>query len=63
MTWPDRIRSIRAARGWSQQQLADYLRVRRATVADWERGAHEPSGPASVLLEQLEPGNPPRPAV
>ena len=37
------IRELREARGESQNQLADALGVSLKTLAEWERGAVEPS--------------------
>ena len=50
---PRQIRAIRAWLGLSQQELADQLRVTQNTVARWETGNRNPSGPALVVLEQL----------
>lgn len=47
------ILSIRKARGWSQYDLANYLRVRQPTVARMEKG-QKPNGPISKLLEELK---------
>jgi putative transcriptional regulator len=41
------IRQLREARGWSQLELANRLRVTPSTVYNWERGKSEP--PASTL--------------
>ncbi len=38
-----RLQQARAARGWTQQQLADLLGVSLDTVRGWERGRHAPS--------------------
>ena len=66
------VAAIRAALGWSQQQLAEACGVDRSTVSRWES---EPpaKGPALILLRQLqervaetsageEPPTPSRPA-
>ena len=37
------IRSIRANKGLTQQQLADFVGVRRETIANLERGKYSPS--------------------
>ena len=39
------IRTYRRRRGWTQAELAEWLRVSRATVVSLERG-----GPVSVVL-------------
>jgi transcriptional regulator with XRE-family HTH domain len=47
-TIPERIRTTRILRGFSQRALARRLNVNQAMVWSWESGAHEPS-PASLL--------------
>jgi putative transcriptional regulator len=37
------IRQLREARGWTQLELANALKVTPATVYNWERGRYEPS--------------------
>lgn len=37
------IRQLREARGWTQLDLANQLKVTPATVYNWERGRYEPS--------------------
>jgi transcriptional regulator with XRE-family HTH domain len=37
-TMGDRIRTLREARGFSQQQLADAVGVTKGAVGQWERG-------------------------
>lgn len=41
-TIKDRIRQLRTARGWSQQELADKLGVTNVAVSQWERGVKHP---------------------
>lgn len=48
--WPTSARQVRDRYGWTQEQAADYFRVRRATWSDWERGEKEPQGPAKTLM-------------
>ena len=55
----NRIRELRAARGWSQSQLGDALEVSRQTVNAIENGRYDPSLPlafklASVFNEPIE---------
>lgn len=38
----DRIKQLRLARGWSQQDLADKLNVTNVAVSQWERGVKQP---------------------
>ena len=49
------VRRIRAAARMSQPVFARLLGVDKSAVAQWERGAKRPSGPASRLLEILDP--------
>lgn len=40
-TMGDRIRHLRLAKGWTQDQLGHRLDVSRAAVSQWERGESE----------------------
>lgn len=51
---PD-VKRIRAATRMSQPVFARLLGVDKSSVAQWERGAKRPSGPALRLLEVLDP--------
>lgn len=55
------VRRIRAATRMSQPVFARLLGVDRSAVAQWERGAKRPSGPAMRLLELLDPEKPDSP--
>ncbi|MGC8475231.1 MAG: helix-turn-helix domain-containing protein [Acetobacteraceae bacterium] len=57
------VRRIRAATGLSQPLFARLLGVAKSAVAQWERGAKRPSGPAQRLLEMLDPEQPESPVV
>ncbi|MBB0242998.1 helix-turn-helix domain-containing protein [Streptomyces alkaliphilus] len=46
----NRLREIRKARGFSQEQLAAELGVRPAYVSKWERGVSAPNGTNTVKL-------------
>lgn len=59
---PD-IKRIRAATRMSQPVFARLLGVDKSAVAQWERGAKRPSGPALRLLEVLDPEKPDSPVV
>jgi putative transcriptional regulator len=61
-TGPD-VRRIRAAARMSQPVFARLLGVDKSAVAQWERGAKRPSGPALRLLEVLDPNKPDSPIV
>jgi len=52
------VRRIRAATRMSQPVFARLLGVEKSAVAQWERGAKQPSGPALRLLEVLDPEKP-----
>ena len=45
--------ALRAARGWSQGELADRLEVSRQTVNSLERGKYDPSLPLAFRIAQL----------
>jgi len=57
------VRRIRAATRMSQPVFARLLGVEKSAVAQWERGAKQPSGPALRLLEVLDPEKPDSPVV
>lgn len=47
------IRTLRAERGWSQQQLADLLDVSRQSVNAIETGKYDPSLPLAFAIARL----------
>lgn len=47
---PEEIKLIREKEHVSQSILAKYLNMSASTIAQWERGAKKPSGPALKLL-------------
>jgi transcriptional regulator with XRE-family HTH domain len=54
---PQQIRSARALLGWSQKELARRARVATSTVADFERGAREPTtNNSQSMVKALEDG-------
>jgi putative transcriptional regulator len=57
------VRRIRAGTRMSQPVFARLLGVDKSSVAQWERGAKRPSGPAMRLLEVLDPDRPDGPVV
>ena len=54
---PD-VRAIRAQTGLSQADFARSIRVKKATLLNWEQQRRMPDGPARVLLALIakEPG-------
>jgi putative transcriptional regulator len=57
------VKRIKAAARMSQPVFARLLGVEKSAVAQWERGAKRPSGPAQRLLEVLDPNKPDSPVV
>ena len=49
----NRIRDLRAARGWSQAALADLLDVSRQTVNAIETGRYDPSLPLAFAIARI----------
>ena len=43
MNLSEKIKIIRKARGYSQEELGDKVGVSRQTVSDWEKGKFEPT--------------------
>ena len=49
----NRLRELRAERGWSQQGLADALEVSRQSVNAIETGRYDPSLPLAFKIADL----------
>jgi len=49
----ERIKAVRTAWGWSQEEMATTLRVDQASISFWERDRIIPSGSAMVALATL----------
>ncbi len=49
----NRLRVLRAERGWSQADLADRLNVSRQTVNALETGRYDPSLPLAFRIARL----------
>jgi putative transcriptional regulator len=49
----NRLRSLRADRRWSQQQLAERLEVSRQSVNAIETGKYDPSLPLAFRIAEL----------
>jgi transcriptional regulator with XRE-family HTH domain len=47
-----RIKEARLARNWSQQELADRVRVSQPTIVHWEQGTHAPRNMALARLAE-----------
>ncbi len=54
MWTPERIRDLRRRYGETQDEFAHRFRVSIQSVQTWEQGKGEPSGPATVIMDQLE---------
>jgi DNA-binding transcriptional regulator YiaG len=50
----DEVLALRKALGLNQTEFAEKLGVNQTAVSHWETGHRKPSGPACVLMEQLE---------
>jgi putative transcriptional regulator len=53
MPMKNRLRELRAERGWSQAELADRLEVSRQSVNAIETGKYDPSLPLAFRLARL----------
>jgi transcriptional regulator with XRE-family HTH domain len=51
--WPRRLKALRAARGWTQQQAADTIGVTRRAWQYWEHDRQVPSRPIRNLLDRI----------
>lgn len=49
----NKLRELRAARGWSQGDLAEKLNVSRQTVNAIETGRYDPSLPLAFAIAKL----------
>jgi putative transcriptional regulator len=49
----NRLRDLRATRGWSQQHLAERLEVSRQSVNAIETGRYDPSLPLAFKIAEL----------
>ena len=49
----NKLRELRAERGWSQADLADRLNVSRQTVNALETGRYDPSLPLAFAIAKL----------
>lgn len=48
-----RLREVRKSKKLTQQNLADILNIKRATIAKWETGKNEPSFENLIKLADL----------
>lgn len=49
----ERLKALREARGWTQDEVAKRLHVTRGAVGHWERGKNEPSYDMLIRLARL----------
>jgi putative transcriptional regulator len=49
----NRVRELRAAREWTQEQLAEAVGVSRQSIISIERGRYVPSLPLALLLARV----------
>lgn len=49
----EKIKKLRLAQGYSQQELADLLNISHGTVGHWENGRREPSNQALMQLSHI----------
>ncbi|KPP81758.1 MAG: Cro/CI family transcriptional regulator [Oceanicaulis sp. HLUCCA04] len=49
----NRLKDLRAVRGWSQARLAEQLDVSRQTVISLENGKYDPSLPLAFRIARL----------
>jgi len=52
-TLGERIKAVRIAWDWPQEEMAEILRVDQASISFWERDKIKPSGSAMVALAAL----------
>lgn len=52
-TLGERIKAVRLGWSWSQEEMAEALRVDQASISFWERDKIKPSGSAMVALAAL----------
>ena len=53
MTFSEKLITLRAGRGWSQEQLAQTLDVTRQAVGRWERSECLPDAPGLTRLARV----------
>ena len=49
----NRLKELRATKGWSQAEMADQLNVSRQTVSSLEKGRYDPSLPLAFRIAAL----------
>lgn len=53
MTMGEKILSLRKARGWSQEELAEHVGVTRQAVSRWESGTAKPDADKIIAICEL----------
>lgn len=51
---PERVKAVRKALGETQEVFARRFRLHPEAIRTWEQDRGQPSGPATVILDQLE---------
>lgn len=51
---PERLKALRQAKGWTQEELAGRLGVALRTLQRWEAGTHQPGAMGLKFLQDLE---------
>lgn len=47
------LKSVRLEKGWTQQQVADKLKIAKASYANIERGTRKPSLKIAIKIQKL----------
>ena len=53
MNFAEKLKTERKKKGWSQEELAEYLHVSRQSVSKWENGQNYPSIEIVIKLSDL----------
>ena len=52
-TFKERVKELRIQRHYSQQQVADMMKVTKQTISQYERGVRRPDNEALVALSDI----------
>jgi putative transcriptional regulator len=50
----EKVKTLRESLEMTQHELANAIGISQALVAHWENGIRQPSGPAAILLAQMQ---------